>query len=140
LEGSHGHGVEWTPDSQSDSVSSRTSLSHTYSTYSGDVAEGRSSAFQSATYYTPSREQGKDEMRAHSLVSSSYLGTVRGVENYEDNSKASPSWLPHSSITQPRPSPSWRTYGLSGDDAFGKSRYRATLSGTWHLRINKMNT
>lgn len=122
--------TKWSHESQSDNVRSRTGLSQTYPSHSGDVAAGRSSMFQSSTYYTPSREQGKDEMRTHSSVSSSYLGTVRGVGNYEDNSKASPSWLSNSSATQPRTSPSWRTYGSFGDESFGKSRYRTTLSDT----------
>jgi len=127
---------QWSPDS-SGSVRSRTNLSQTYSTYSSDVAAGRSSGYQS---YTPSREHEKDEMRAHSSASSSaYLGTVRGIGDYDDNIKASPSWLSNSSFTQPYTSPSWRTYGSSGDEALGKSRYRTSFSGTWHLRINKMN-
>lgn len=130
--GGFGH-TQWSPDSKSGSVRSRTNLSQTYSTYSGDVAAGRSSC------YTPSREQDIDKMRAHSSVSSSYLGTVRGIGNYDDNIRASPSWLSNSSVTQPYTSPSWRAYGSSGDEAFGQSRYRTTLSGTWNLRINKMN-
>jgi hypothetical protein len=122
--------TKWSHEGKSDDVRSRTGLSQTYSPYSGEVAAGRTSMFQSATYYTPSREQGKDGMRTHSSLSSSYLGTVRGAGNYEDNSKASPSWLSNSSATQPRTSLSWRTYSSSGDDSFGVSRYRAALSGT----------
>jgi len=136
--GGLGH-TQWSPDSKSGSFRSRTNVSQTYSTYSGDVAAGRSSVYQSSSYYTPSREQEKDDMRAHSSVSSSYLGTVRGIGNYDDNVKASPSWLSNSSVSQPYTSPSWRTYGSSGDEAIGTARYRSTLSGTWHLRINKMN-
>jgi hypothetical protein len=125
----------WSPDN----VRSRSSLSQTSSTYSGDVAAGRSNVFQSAAYYTPSREQEKGEVRAHSSVGSSYLGTVRGVGNYEDNSRASPSWTSHPSATQPYTSPSWRTYGSSGDDTFGEARYRTTLSGKWLLRRSETN-
>ena len=136
--GAFGH-TQWSPDSKSGSVRSRTSMSQTYSTYSGDVASGRSNVYQSASYYTPSREQDRDEVRAHSSVSSSYLGTVRGAGNYDDNTKASPSWLSSPSVTEPYTLSSWRTYSSSGDEALGKPRYRTTLSGTWHLRINKMN-
>ena len=136
--GGFGH-TQWSPDSKSGSVRSRTNLSQTYSTYSGDVASGKSVVYQSASYYAPSREQDRDEVRAHSSVSSSYLGTARGVGNYDDSFKASPSWLSNSSFTQPYTSPSWRTYSSSGDEALGKPRYRTTLSGTWHLRIKKMN-
>lgn len=132
--GGFGHTI-WSPGS----IKSRPSLSQTCSTYSGDVAAGRSNVSQSAAYYSPSREQEKDEMRAHSSVSSSYLGTVRGVGNYEDNSRASPSWPSHSSGTQPYTSSSWRTYGSSGDDSFGKARYRSTVSGKRLRRINEMN-
>jgi hypothetical protein len=166
LEGSHGHGDEqellqqademeqqltqpsktvggfghtqWSPDSKSGSIRSRTNLSHTYSTYSGDATAGRSSGVPSSSYYTPSRQQEKDEMRPHSSVSSSF-GTARGVGNYDDNIKASPSWLSNSPVAQPYTSSSWRTYSSSGDEAIGQARYRSTLSGMWHLRINKMN-
>jgi len=157
LEGSHGHGDEqellqqademeqqltqplktvggfghtqWSPDSKSGSIRSRTNLSQTYSTYSGDTAAGRSSGVPSSSYYTPSRQQEKDEMRAHSSVSSSYLGTARGVGNY-DSIKASPSWLSNSPVSQPYTSSSWRTYSSSGDEAIGQARYRSTLSDT----------
>lgn len=120
--GSFGN-IQWSPRS-------RSNLSQTYSTYSGDVASGRSGVYQSASYYTPSREQDRDDVRAHSSVSSSYLGTVRGVGNYDDSIKASPSWLSNSSVTQPHTSSSWRTYSSSGDEDLGKPRYRTTLSGT----------
>jgi hypothetical protein len=136
--GGYGH-IERSPRSKSDSVRPRTYLSQTYSTYSGDVGAGRSSVFQSPSYYAPSREQERDEMRAHPSVSGSYLGTVRSAGNYDDNIKASPSWLSNSPVTQSYTPTSWRTYSTSGDEAFGQSRYRTTLSGTWHLRINKMN-
>ena len=89
--------TQWSPDSRSDSVRSRTNLPQTSSKYSGDVAAERSSGFQSSSYYSPSRQQEKDEMRAHSSVSSSYVGTARGVGNYDDNIRASPSWLSNSS-------------------------------------------
>ena len=127
--------TQWSPDIRSDSVRSRTNLPQIYSTQNGDVAAVRSSGFQSSSYYSPSRQQEKDEMRVHSSVSSSYVSTVRGVGNYDDNIRASPSWLSNSSVT----SSSWRTYSSSEDKVFGQSRYRTTLSGTWHLRINKMN-
>ena len=131
--------IQWSPDSRSDSVRSRTNLPQTYSMQSDDVAAERSSGFQSSPHYSPSRQQEKDEMSAHSSVCSSYVGTVRvGVGNYDDNIRASPSWLSNSSVTQTYTSSSWRTYSSSGEEVFGQSRYRTTLSGTWHLRINKM--
>jgi len=152
--GGFGH-TQWSPHSKSGSVTSTENPSQTYSAYSGDVASGRSGVYQPPSYYAPSREQDRDEVRAHSSVSSSYLGTgsssylgtgsssylgtERGVGNYNDSSKASPSWLSNSSFTQPYTSPSWRTYSSSGDETLGKPRYRTTLTGTWHLRINKMN-
>jgi hypothetical protein len=107
--GGFGH-TQWSPRSKSGSVIS--DMSQTFSTYSGDVAAGRSSTFQSSS------------------VSSSYLGSARGIGNYDKNIEASPSWLSDASDTHPYTSPSWRTYGSSGGDAFGQSRYRTTLSGT----------
>jgi len=154
LEGSHGHDDEQELLQQADemeepltqpvktvgdfghtqwSFRSRAKPSQTYSKYSGDVASGKS-----ASYYTPSREQDRDEVRVHSSVSSSYLGAVRGVGNYDNSIKASSSWLSNSSVTHPYTSTSWRTYSSSGDEALGKPRYRTPLSGTWHRRINKM--
>ena len=138
--GGFGH-TQWSPDSKSGSVRSRTNVSQTYSTYSGDVAAGRSNVFQSPSYYTPSREQEKDDMRAQSSLSSSYLGTVRSPGNYDGNITASPSCLSNSLVTQPSTSPSLRTYSSwGGVEASGQSRHRTTLPGMWHLQINKMNT
>jgi hypothetical protein len=130
-------GTKWSHKIKSESVRLRTGVLEPHSSYGSDVATGKSSLFQSPTYYMSSREQGKDDTRIRSPLSSAYLDTVRGVGNYEADSKPSPSWLLDSSATQPNTSSSWRTYGSSGNESFLKSRHRTTLLGTGHLRINK---
>jgi hypothetical protein len=103
----------------------RSGPSHIHPSYShGGEAVGKSSSSLSDTYYSPPREQRKDDQRPSLSLSSSYLGAVRGLQNDEVNDKAG-SWFSrdHPSTSSPR-----RMYGSSTDNSFGKTSWHPVCS------------
>lgn len=109
----------------------RSGLSHIRPSYShSGEALGKSSSPLSDTYYSPPREQWKDDLRPSFSLSSSYLGAVRGLQNDEVNDKAG-SWLSRdlcSSVTQPSTSSPRRMYGSSTDNSFGRTSWDSACS------------
>jgi hypothetical protein len=109
----------------------RSGLSHIRPSYSrSGEALGKSSSSLSDTYYSPPREQRKDDLRPGFPSSSSYLGAMKGLQNDEVNDKAS-SWLSRdlsSSVIQPSTSSPVRMYGSSTDNSFGKTSWHPPYS------------
>lgn len=109
----------------------RSGLSHIGPSYShSGEALGKSSSSLSDTYYSPPREQRKDDLRPSFPFSNSYLGAVRGLQNDEVNDKSS-SWLSRdlsSSVTQSSTSSPRRMYGSSTDNSFGKTSWHHACS------------
>jgi hypothetical protein len=121
----------------------RTSLSHIRPSYShSGEALGYSSSSLSDTYYSPPREQRKDDLRPCSPLSSSYLGAMRGLQNDEVNNEASSSWLSrdlNSSVARPSTSTPRRMYGSSIDDSFGRTQSFGTSRHTVFPQVTEEN-